>query len=1759
MITILRTLSRPSRRSVLAGLFSLVPLSGAFAAISSEGAGEVAIYREAGGADVISPNGSTANGFLTHDFDTNEREDGGSFTRVGADVTLNRTGHYLAIYNSRFDATPETSTEQRVEVQSYLTVNGTALPSGWSQGYIRRQNTQWETITAGMAVFEANANDVLQLRSFRTDNTTAGTVTRFPDGTGLQLIKLDDVNMDYARLSLATNQSGPVDANWVKVAYDTPDQLGAGFSHGTPGDLTLLDGGKYLVLANTYIGPSSNRSSMVQRLTLDGVEVPGSKTTIYMRNAQNANQGAASVGMILDATPGQTLRVEGSLDIDLTGLNYRGERCALSVIHLPSLSAGTAEADPEYLLLNTTGDQNINTTNDTPLVFSNQTQVDASFGHTSGGSEVSIVVPGDYLFLSSVYDDDDDVQRGFYSQGWSVNGGSRSAVGQSGRYSRHSFGADQFGNSSAFIGNNLAAFDTIEMVSSGLGNPGTNNANQIFLQGVRLASLFTYPAAYEVLVDPLALSVVEGGSAETYAIELGRSPDSGSVEVTITPDSQTEVSIDGGTNFFPSATLTFTTGGVAQTVTVRAVDDSDIESAHLSVITHAITTTGDPTNYPTTLVLPDVNLSLVDNDVVAVAAGDDTSTSNASENALGDQSLLAPATSLLDNDSDGFENEVVAFDSVSEKGALVTVETDGTFTYDPRTAALLQALPAGGSTVDTFDYTVRDGDGNTSVGTVSITVEGANDPVTAADDNWGEGPFENGTFTNNRSLVANDGIVGARGVQTFPAGSDLRTLPGMTTSQSPSVGAPPGGGVPENAFDGNAGTFTHTQSNNNTVDHVWQVDFGQDVSLEEVTLTNRQDCCADRLRDITVTVLDGSGAEIFNSGLLNPANVLGFTGNSGGTLYVDFTGPITGRTLVVTRNPDLSDPNASNGSILSLGEVTVIGSAPGTYYETDGRLLLDYDAGRLSGNGRWENKGARGGTAMDWVLTDVTLDPAPGTFRAGITAAYEWDDLADDATPASGTSGSIHDHVAPADRADATWEFWVKPANTNSVMTIFETGGGSGFGCIINNGVLEAATELDGASQTGSYVSYDLVADPLGLVGNDPTNEFNQYAVTLTINGGLQLYVNGVLVDESTSGVSGDWDGGDGAGLGGFGETNHGGFTNGAAGTAYDATFLGQMAIVRLYSGVLSGAEIQQNYKAVDAGTDIDGEAIAVVGVIDGGGNFVANGSQATLASGALVTMTDSAGGFDYDPNGVFDLINGETVTDTFTYRVSDGIGSVSEAEVAVTITGEADAGNDRVLAKEGQVVTYTPNEFLGNDERPVTPGAYLELTPPGIVGGSWTNTGSAQGTHNGTVLGSVIAAPDLTSGFYGIGAAATSATFEDCDAISTGSATIEVWFKPDPGQTGKLTVFETGGNGNGFSIVFDADTNEVIANFDGGDDTNNSMVVASGPGSVSTSEFNQIIVLLRPNEGPETSVGSGIFVDLMDIRVNNDPLGTFDGAPDATTENLLGTSNDWCGTDNSGLNFVSGTAALNENFPAALGTVAIARVYPFVLTPSEMEVNFDSVIDSLAFVASPTTEQGATVTLNVDGTVSVNYSGVSLAPGTTTTDSFTYLGNAGLATVNVTIEALTPQEAWRLAFYGTIANAGLAEDSAVAVNGLTNLQNFALALDPTNGAATLDVDAEAGTILSVGPPAVWVDPADGRIYLRHTRRADLAALSLSITEQFSRDLVDFEDSQQAPLVIATGTGVGGAAIEAVQTEFPLVLPVSGGKGRFGRVEVSNP
>ncbi|MCA9135338.1 MAG: hypothetical protein KDB00_01230, partial [Planctomycetales bacterium] len=85
--------------------------------------------------------------------------------------------------------------------------------------------------------------------------------------------------------------------------------------------------------------------------------------------------------------------------------------------------------------------------------------------------------------------------------------------------------------------------------------------------------------------------VLTGTSVDTYALALNTTP-TGTVQVTVNADAQTEVSLDGST-FSSSVTIAFF-DTTPTTVYVRGFDDSVFEGIHTGTITHSITASSDP-------------------------------------------------------------------------------------------------------------------------------------------------------------------------------------------------------------------------------------------------------------------------------------------------------------------------------------------------------------------------------------------------------------------------------------------------------------------------------------------------------------------------------------------------------------------------------------------------------------------------------------------------------------------------------------------------------------------------------------------------------------------------------------------------------------------------------------------------------------------------------------------------------------------------------------------------------------------------------------------------------------------------------------------------------------------------------------------------------------------------------------------------------------------------------------------------------------
>jgi VCBS repeat-containing protein len=89
---------------------------------------------------------------------------------------------------------------------------------------------------------------------------------------------------------------------------------------------------------------------------------------------------------------------------------------------------------------------------------------------------------------------------------------------------------------------------------------------------------------------------------------------------------------------------------------------------------------------------------------------------------------------VLANDIDPDKGDSITLQGIdtSATAGLVTNLGNGTFRYDPN--GRFTSLPAGATATDSFQYTIRDNSGETSSGTVTITINGVNQAPVAADD-----------------------------------------------------------------------------------------------------------------------------------------------------------------------------------------------------------------------------------------------------------------------------------------------------------------------------------------------------------------------------------------------------------------------------------------------------------------------------------------------------------------------------------------------------------------------------------------------------------------------------------------------------------------------------------------------------------------------------------------------------------------------------------------------------------------------------------------------------------------------------------------------------------------------------------------------------------------------------------------------------------------------------------------------------------------
>ncbi|NEP73968.1 MAG: hypothetical protein F6K25_18030 [Okeania sp. SIO2G4] len=141
-------------------------------------------------------------------------------------------------------------------------------------------------------------------------------------------------------------------------------------------------------------------------------------------------------------------------------------------------------------------------------------------------------------------------------------------------------------------------------------------------------------------------------------------------------------------------------------------------------------------------------------------------------------------------------------------GALLTVNSDGTFDYDPN--GQFESLGAGESTTETFTYTIDDGNGETDTATATVTIDGVNDgPILAQEiDDQIISTNENLSFDTSvyfSDVDTNDTLTYS--ASNLPSGFSIDANTGIITGSSSSASITP---ITVTADDGNGGTISDT-------------------------------------------------------------------------------------------------------------------------------------------------------------------------------------------------------------------------------------------------------------------------------------------------------------------------------------------------------------------------------------------------------------------------------------------------------------------------------------------------------------------------------------------------------------------------------------------------------------------------------------------------------------------------------------------------------------------------------------------------------------------------------------------------------------------------------------------------------------------------------------------------------------------------------------------------------------------------------------
>ncbi len=628
----------------------------------------------------------------------------------------------------------------------------------------------------------------------------------------------------------------------------------------------------------------------------------------------------------------------------------------------------------------------------------------------------------------------------------------------------------------------------------------------------------------------------------------------------------------------------------------------------------------------------------------------------------------------------------------------INLAANGAYTYtiDNNNAAV-QALRLTSNTLtELFTYTMTDAGGLSSTATLTITIQGANDnPVAVANTAIAT---EAGGINNNiagynptGNVLSNDSDVDAADTKTV-----IGVAAGSQSVASGSVGASVAGTYGSIVINSD-GTYTFTLDNNNAA--VEALNDGQSL-IETFTYTLQDSAGATATTTIAITiegtddlpfaVVDFSVSEEAG-GLNNSVTGTDPTGNV-------FTNDITpnGNTLVGVAAGVTSSASGNVNTAVAgqYGSITIDSSGNFTYTLNNADAAVE--ALRTSGDHltdifTYTFEDSLGYSATTQVT--VTIDGANDTPVSAddLDIAVEAGGL-NNGTAGNNATGNVLTNDTDVDAGDSKAVIGVIAGTAASASGHVGASLTGTYGSIVlnsdgsytyvidqNNTVVQA---LRNSSQTLSELFTYSVEDMVGAVSTA--------TLTITIQGSND---NPLAVADSATAIEA------------------GGVNNGSAGTNPSGNVLSN---------------------DTDADSVANGETKTVTGV-SAGTQSSATGNVAAAVNGSYGAITiGSNGAYTYvvdNSNASVQALrtSGNTLTDIFTYTVSDAGGLSSSTQITVTIQGANDTPSVTADTAEAIEAGGTANGTAGNNPN----GNVLNNDSDADGGDSLNVSGVAAGTQS--------------------------------------------------------------------------------------------------------------------------------------------------------------------------------------------------------------------------------------------------------------------------------------------------------------------------------------------------------------------------------------------------------------------------------------------